>query len=967
MLRLNHELFTSDRIIAWFEENLTRLEMPPTVACKPSNLRQLKTRLRGIFFEGMDKTASDEDVLAELNIDARFALSYPKLKEVLGIIFSLNDGSNQAKALMQLKNIEHMDWDTQGIRAKFDELNTKFGYFNPPSEHLHNLFSEMAISCRTMAVLFEKNNTPEDTMAYNYAYKIMALFIDPAHPEKSTLDSLAKNTYKLTNNIDNDRQHPFHEALLVQLEPLPHAKTVKDREGWRALIQTHGVKALPFFLMAEQIEEKIATQPGERRRAPKHDDNLAEAKRMFALCSYKRAAEDPEFAQLCKHHKASEAMFDAGLDYLAEPPGWPKKIKDNLPDLTIQGEGEAEGLYWVKLPFTDKRALILGQITDCCQSIAGHSEQCVKDAVSLHDNGLYVLVKQKKKGNPALIESGQINEQDFKIIGQSYVWISMLGNVCLDSLECLSGEVSNGALHVIMAQFGEAALKQHPDANCVTLGCGGKTPENLFKVTPIPELMRQGIQYGDSFSQYRIAETPRHLSEEHDKIVNKIFKGYPTDVIDYLKMYVKQDDSDRLVDTLHTLFYSGLRRLVSQTWVTAHKKPEGLLIALLIMHQAGLLSGAGALGHYRAVLKHQKPEYLVSALNILSQAGLLSGEQGQVNCQAVLKHLYLGSVALALSTLNQANLLSGEQGQANCQAVLEHHNSDRAASALSTLSQAGLLSGEQGQVNRQAVLKHHDPDGAASALSTLSQAGLLSGVQGPANRQAVLKHNHPSGVASALSTLSHAGLLIGEQGRVNSQAVLKHHDPERAASALSTLSYAGLLIGEQQGQANCQAVLKHYDPDGAASVLSIMSQAGLLTTEQGQANSNLVRFFMDIFMEMKLNKLLLKRVFSYKNTLVHSINEVINNIHTKQIPLDDELQIRMEILNYFKTLSEDKNSEIGRALQHRNHPRLDGFFSPIIKIEPRKFTDFKDKYKELALKEEGDEEPTLQEPCVFKK
>ena len=911
MLYLNYELFTSDRIIAWFEKNLAQLEMAPKNLKTPSHLSQLKFKLKAAFFEGMDKMTSDEDVLAQLEKDERFTSNYPKLKQVIGVIFSLNDKNNKSEALARLKKIEQTDWNIEGARAKFNELNTKFGYFNPPSEHLYTLFTEMAISCRTMVVLFEKNNTAEDTMAYDYAYKLMALFIDPEHPEQANLATLGKHTHKLVNNIDNDKHHPFHEALLVQLEPLPHADTITDRQGWQKLIQAHGVKAFPFFLMAEQIEQKIARQPGEHQRAPKCTDNLTEAKHMFALCSYSRAEEDSELARLCKHHKASEAMFDACLNYLAEAPGWPKKTTDNLPDLIIQGEGEAEGLYWVKLPVTDKRALILGQITDCCQSITGHSKQCVKDAVSLEDNGLYVLVKQKKKGNPALIESGQINEKDFKIIGQSYGWTSMLGNVCLDSLECLNGEVTDGALQSIMAKFGEEVLKQYPDVNYVTLGRGGKTPRGLFTDAPIPEQMRQGTPYGDSSQQYRIAEAPLRLTEEHESVVNKLFQGYPEDCLDYLKRHVKENDSNRLVATLKTSFDSNSSQgRANQKQSTAHKNSAELILMLLFMHKMGLLNGATR-ANFSAVLKHKDLPYVARALSTLSDTGLLSGAQGQANFNAVLKHKDPSSVARALSTLSNAGLLSGEQGQANFNVVLKQKYLSQVARTISTLSITGLLSGAQGQANFNVVLKQKDPFYSAFALSTLRNTSLLSGEQGQANFRAVLKQKDPRPVALALSILSDVGLLSGQQGQANRDAVFHHQDPRRACTSLNVLSKAGLLSGEQ-----------------------------------GQVNFNSMLCFLDVLRETKLDELLQERGMPQDKQL-DSLKQIINNIHIKQISSDDKTHIHLEVVNYVKALAEDKNSEIGRLLQARKNPRLDSLLSPIINIEPKKFTAFKKKLGEL--------------------
>lgn len=535
MLYLNNSLLTSEQIISVFEKNLERLsQVPPESSKKPSELTQLKSKLKANFFEQLNKTASDEDVLEQLNRDERFISNYPKLKQVLGIIFSLKDTDNKQAALKQLKAIEIIDWDTAPALHKFDELNAQYSYFKS-SEHLRMLFTKLAQACRTQIVLFEKNNTTDDTMAYDYAYKLMTLFVDPEHPEKSTLDTLAKDIYNLMNNIDTDKGHPFHEALLVQLANLPHVDKFTDRPGWRNLVRTHGIKAFPFLLMAKQIEDKIKHQAGETgKRAPK---DLKEANAMHMLCRYKWADKDPDFAALCHRYQVPEDMFEACLAYLDTPPGWPKKDHDDIPDLTIAGEGEAEGLYWVKLPITDKRALILGKITDCCQSIAGNSEQCVKDAVSLNDNGLYVLLKQRKKGMHEPILNHEINEKDFKIIGQSYVWNTLTGNLCLDSIECLKGEVTDTAIQSILREFGNQVIQNNSGIEYVTVGQGGKTPQGLFNDAKIPEKMRNGYQYHDSIKQYCIAKKSFEPNDEQLNTMSSILARYPEYCIDYLTGY----------------------------------------------------------------------------------------------------------------------------------------------------------------------------------------------------------------------------------------------------------------------------------------------------------------------------------------------------------------------------------------------------------------------------------------------
>jgi len=246
---------------------------------------------------------------------------------------------------------------------------------------------------------------------------------------------------------------------------------------------------------------------------------------------------------------------------------WPKKTGDSIPYVQIKGDGVAEGYYWIKLPVTDKRALILGDITDCCQSIGGHSEPCVKDAVSLTDNALYILVKQRKKENPApaLIVNGNINDHNYKIIGQSYVWKSQRGNLCLDSIECLKGSISEPALEHILTAFANKSLKDNPDIKYVTIGCGGKTPKDLFSPALVSEKIHIGYQYEDSHNQYCIAKTSVDiLNKHHREKWEHFLTAYPDpikkvldDFIFYLKdpdIFVsKLDNTDALIKQLELI------------------------------------------------------------------------------------------------------------------------------------------------------------------------------------------------------------------------------------------------------------------------------------------------------------------------------------------------------------------------------------------------------------------------------
>ena len=179
----------------------------------------------------LNKRPSDKEILDVLTTDDRFVSSYPKLKQVLSKIFALTDADDKPIALAELKSIEDNDWNIDNARARFDKLNTEHGYF---TEDHFELFTELAIACRTMIVLFEQNNNPGDTLAYDYAYKLMALFVDPSSQIKinKLFDDISQKTHQLLKNSDDDKTHPFHDALLVKLPRLPNARNLADREGW---------------------------------------------------------------------------------------------------------------------------------------------------------------------------------------------------------------------------------------------------------------------------------------------------------------------------------------------------------------------------------------------------------------------------------------------------------------------------------------------------------------------------------------------------------------------------------------------------------------------------------------------------------------------------------------------------------------------------------------------------------------
>ena len=396
------------------------------------------------------------------------------------------------------------------------------------------------------------------------------------------------------------------------------ANEVHDLAGWRALIKKEGEKVLPYFEMAKKIEAKLAEQSNEAKfRAPK---TLQESTTIAKLCHYSRAISDPEFAVMCAQYNISEGRFNACLDYMVT--GWPKKITDSIPALITKGVGvivngidAAAGFYWLKLPVTDKRALILGKITHCCQSLGSDASSCVKDAVSLSDNGLYVLLKQKKKTSTAHPMLGDvINDADFDIVGQSYVWKSQTGNLCLDSIEFGLNVVTPSVLKQILTDFATQLLKDNPSIKRVTIGRGGNTPEGMFSPTLVPEIMRQGFSYGDADDQYCIATTLYNTMTQTQATALQACLNNETNLfraqIEYLSDYIA--DVDAFIRELPALL---------QTVLSPFRSSPKLLMRLFMFSQTFTLNDLKPVEFNR--LGKMSPEKRAIALSSISLTQLM--------------------------------------------------------------------------------------------------------------------------------------------------------------------------------------------------------------------------------------------------------------------------------------------------------------------------------------------------------
>lgn len=471
-----------------------------------------------------------------------FSPNYPRLKQVVTRILSMDERNYADKPNDILRTDIKHDWlpVDEELTKKYQSLNEEYEYFDSEVEReALVLFNRLVPSLHTMITLFERNNIEAEALAYDYAYKLMSITLNSRDLKTEDTDVLfdriAADADNLLSTLDNKNKttQPYHDLLIDLI--LPDASELTDVNGWRKLIKAEGSRVLPFFANAKAMEKAMLSRKQEKR-AP---INLHEAKEMAALCTYPKARLDPKFAQLCKKYNVAESRFNKCLQFIGST--WPKKQSDRIPEADIRGKGAAEGYYWVKVNHADKRALIMGDITDCCQSIGGHGAACAIQAAKSVDSGIYVLLRRRNKSERPRVMDGFINDKDYSIVGQAYAWRSTTGNLCLDSIECLNS-VSSHVVRDILPDFAAQVIRQPSEIKRITVGQGGKTPRGIFKKADIAEVMAEGAQYSDSRVQYLLAAEPLGWPAAQIKTLDKLL-AFQTDefkaCIHYLAPHVK--------------------------------------------------------------------------------------------------------------------------------------------------------------------------------------------------------------------------------------------------------------------------------------------------------------------------------------------------------------------------------------------------------------------------------------------
>ena len=267
-------------------------------------------------------------------------------------------------------------------------------------------------------------------------------------------------------------KQPLHDVIYqLQFRKNPLDPNI-NWNAWRGAVSAHGPKMAKLFKFADKVTPV--------RSACGKNWLYHETLKEVAKHAYDKAAEHPELSALFLTYAMDNKDFNDALELVKKREN--KAIKSNIPDIAFK---MPNGLTYRKLADGDLRGLVLGEITDCCQTINNHGDKCVRHGFASENGGFYVV--EDKKG---------------EIIGQSWAWLGENDELVLDSLETLGKRISADEWKNLAEEFASHLEKSAPKVTALHIGAGGKTPRLEFNKSAAQPKDHKG--YRDSKNQYRV-------------------------------------------------------------------------------------------------------------------------------------------------------------------------------------------------------------------------------------------------------------------------------------------------------------------------------------------------------------------------------------------------------------------------------------------------------------------------------
>jgi hypothetical protein len=275
---------------------------------------------------------------------------------------------------------------------------------------------------------------------------------------------------------------PLHDLLYHITTPATGRNAV-DFKAWGDAILRHGPNMAKLIKFADKLPRPLQGANGEW--------SLARTREEIGKYAYPEAARNPALARLCFTYQMTEEEFNEALALVQAKKD--KNTPSTLPAVTVDGNSFGlPGASFRKLEDGDLRGLLLGEFTDCCQSLGKAGSDCAKHGFSSENGGFYVVTLHP-------------GEKDEEIIGQSWAWRGKKNELVLDSLETLGSRINDRQWSQILTEFSKELAENAKDITALHVGRGGDTPERLpFNKAAAPAEPKDYSSYRDSKQQLEI-------------------------------------------------------------------------------------------------------------------------------------------------------------------------------------------------------------------------------------------------------------------------------------------------------------------------------------------------------------------------------------------------------------------------------------------------------------------------------
>lgn len=433
----------------------------------------------------------------------------------------------------------------------FSNMNHKFGYFSSDDQNAQALFIELYKLCEYQAKFVE------DSVWVNaglIAYNMLVLFGTSAEYAEGAPQDAVKDAEETIKALDvfikthmSSTKTPLHDLFLSELSQYNIENPEFDLSAWKKKLPILGSELVRNFTDIPIITKFISQEKADGRGdALDIDENNIPSNRKAFDNILDRAVyksdQYPDLASVYKFYRVPKNIYDKTIELMdngtLQTDSSGKKLlpkrQDNIPEIKV--EIDSGKYYLVKLPSDNYRALILGHITHCCQSIGNEAEKYVIQGVNLSNHGFYAFIKIGESAT----DFEEIDWDNFetdregrktgnKIIGQSLVWRGTDGALVLDSLEVLESFRKEMDIETTLTKLGVSLSQIDPSIERVTIGLGGQTSEvlkaNNFESTETltPEYQREGEEGYDATKQCEVyvSSSLREARNRLESITNR--------------------------------------------------------------------------------------------------------------------------------------------------------------------------------------------------------------------------------------------------------------------------------------------------------------------------------------------------------------------------------------------------------------------------------------------------------------